>query len=94
MFVSMDKIAIYTDGAARGNPGPSASGYSIYLSGRQIAKGEKFNGNATNNFAEYNAVILTLEWCIENVSNHRESAVRAVFRTASWLSGSSAASTR
>jgi len=68
----MDKITIYTDGAARGNPGPSASGYSIYLNGRQVAKGEKLNGPATNNFAEYNAVILALRWCVGNLPNHKE----------------------
>lgn len=71
----MDKITIYTDGAARGNPGPSASGYSIYMNGRQVAKGERLNGPATNNFAEYNAVILALRWCADNVPSHKECAV-------------------
>ena len=70
----MNTIAIYTDGAARGNPGQSASGYSIYMDGKQITEGEKYNGKATNNFAEYNAVILALEWCIKNIKEHGKCA--------------------
>jgi len=71
----MAKITIYTDGAARGNPGPSASGFSAYLNGRQVAKVEEYNGAATNNFAEYNAVILALEWCISKIKEHKECEV-------------------
>ncbi len=71
----MDTITIYTDGAARGNPGHSASGYSIYLNGKQAARGAKYNGKATNNFAEYNAVILAFEWCIKNIKDHQKCAV-------------------
>ncbi len=51
-----DKIEIYTDGGSRGNPGPSASGYTVNGKGY----GE-FLGNNTNNFAEYTAVILALK---------------------------------
>jgi ribonuclease HI len=59
----MTIIYVYTDGAARGNPGPSASGFLIIENGKQIAHGEFYNGIATNNFAEYNAVIKALEAC-------------------------------
>ena len=68
----MGKITIYTDGAARGNPGPSASGYSVYLDGKEVAREEHYNGNATNNFAEYNAVVLALGWCIKNIKKCEE----------------------
>ncbi len=71
----MDQITIYTDGASRGNPGSSASGFIVYLNGRQAAKEAAFNGKATNNFAEYNAVILAMKWCMENIKPHRESAL-------------------
>ena len=71
----MDTITIYTDGASRGNPGHSASGYSIIMNGKRIAGGAKYNGNATNNFAEYNAVILALEWCRDNIASRKECAV-------------------
>ena len=68
----MANITIYTDGAARGNPGPSASGYIIYQDGIEVARGAKYNGSATNNFAEYNAIILALGWCIKNIKDHGE----------------------
>ncbi|MGC8478933.1 MAG: ribonuclease HI family protein [Candidatus Micrarchaeia archaeon] len=59
----MATIYVYTDGAARGNPGPSASGFIIMEEGKQVAHGEFYNGIATNNFAEYSAVIKALEAC-------------------------------
>lgn len=66
------KLIIYTDGAARGNPGPSASGYRICDEhGRQVKGIVAYNGMRTNNFAEYNAVILALEWCLKNVADYK-----------------------
>lgn len=51
-------LIIYTDGGARGNPGPAGIGVAIYDSGmRPIAEVSKFLGVATNNQAEYQAVI-------------------------------------
>ncbi len=56
------KLYIYTDGASRGNPGKSASGYLIIDdSGKVIAKEVLYNGIKTNNFAEYMAIISALE---------------------------------
>lgn len=58
----MDLI-INTDGASRGNPGPSAYGYVIRARGGAILHQEgKTIGNATNNIAEYNAVLKALEY--------------------------------
>jgi len=54
----MPDIRIYTDGASRGNPGPAGCGYVIYADGQEIASGTKFLGTATNNVAEYTAVLL------------------------------------
>jgi len=71
----MDQITIYTDGAARGNPGSSASGFIVYFNGRQVAKEGVYNGKATNNVAEYNAVVLSLKWCTENIPSHKGCAV-------------------
>ncbi|MEM3827057.1 MAG: ribonuclease HI family protein [Candidatus Micrarchaeaceae archaeon] len=62
----MNNLVIYTDGAARGNPGQSASGYAIYENGRKIASDVFYNGIKTNNYAEYVAVIKALEWCAKN----------------------------
>lgn len=63
----MDCFEVYTDGAARGNPGQSASGFSIYKKDILIKKFLKFNNIKTNNYAEYNAIILALAWCSKNL---------------------------
>ncbi len=59
----MKKIIIYTDGGARGNPGPAAAGGVFYNEKKEIVrKYEKYLGDKmTNNQAEYEAVILALE---------------------------------
>ena len=58
----MNKIIIYTDGGSRGNPGPSAVGVVVNNDKDQVIKkyGECI-GQATNNEAEYQAVILALK---------------------------------
>jgi len=57
----MPDIKVFTDGACRGNPGPSGCGYVVYADGQEIASGTKFLGTATNNIAEYTAVIEALK---------------------------------
>ena len=53
-------LEIYTDGAARGNPGPAASAYLI-VSGEEIIQQDvNYIGNSTNNTAEYKAIINAL----------------------------------
>ena len=54
------KAKIYTDGGARGNPGPGGIGVVIKCNDK-ILEFSKFIGNSTNNQAEYKAVILALE---------------------------------
>ncbi|MDD5258694.1 MAG: ribonuclease HI family protein [bacterium] len=50
------------DGASRGNPGPGALGLVIYDNqGKIISKHKKTLGICTNNFAEYQALVKTLE---------------------------------
>ena len=57
-----EKIKIYADGGARGNPGPAACGAVIKdLKGQIISKHSRFLGQTTNNQAEYSGVILGLE---------------------------------
>lgn len=54
------------DGASRGNPGPGALGVVIYNhQGEIIAEHKKTLGICTNNVAEYQALIKTLEMAIE-----------------------------
>ncbi len=56
------KIIVYTDGGSRGNPGLAAAGIVIQNeAGETIAQHAKVLGNATNNEAEYQAVIFALE---------------------------------
>ena len=60
------KLIIYTDGGARGNPGPAGIGAIIYDEGENIlAELSEYIGIATNNQAEYRAVILALKKAIE-----------------------------
>ena len=56
------KLILYTDGAARGNPGPAAIGIVLTdPQGNEIhARGEAI-GNKTNNEAEYRALLRGLE---------------------------------
>lgn len=56
----MNKVKIFTDGAARGNPGPSAIGAVIEANGAKKTYRE-FIGYATNNEAEYKALIFALQ---------------------------------
>lgn len=56
------KVIIYTDGGARGNPGPAAAGVIIKNEqGKKLAAFGRYLGKATNNQAEYQALILALE---------------------------------
>lgn len=56
------KVCTYTDGGARGNPGPAATGIVITEAdgGRELAGYGEYLGHQTNNFAEYSALISAL----------------------------------
>ncbi len=55
------KIIMYTDGGSRGNPGPAGAGaYITDGDGKKLKGVSKFLGIQTNNFAEYEAVVLGL----------------------------------
>ncbi len=62
-------IKIFTDGAARGNPGPAASSFIIVEDRDIIKKGSEFIGTATNNIAEYKAIILALKSAKKFIKN-------------------------
>ena len=58
----METIIAYTDGGARGNPGPAAVGvYVIDSAGAVVLEVKQAIGNSTNNFAEYHGVLLALQ---------------------------------
>ncbi|WP_290814449.1 ribonuclease HI [Halovivax sp.] len=52
---------LYWDGAARGNPGPAAVGWVLVTGDGIVAEGGERIGRATNNQAEYEALIAALE---------------------------------
>lgn len=58
----MKTVTIFTDGGSRGNPGPAAIGvYIVDEAGAVVKEVAERIGNATNNFAEYQAVMRGLE---------------------------------
>ena len=60
------KARLSTDGGARGNPGPAAYGYVIEAKdGTVLAAHGEAIGRATNNEAEYRALIAGLERAVE-----------------------------
>ncbi len=58
----LDKIRVYSDGGARGNPGPAAIGILICDEvGNTLKEHHETIGETTNNVAEYRAVITGLQ---------------------------------
>lgn len=59
---SITKLIIYTDGASRGNPGEAGIGVVIYNDQEEVVQEiSEYLGQATNNVAEYTALIRGLE---------------------------------
>jgi ribonuclease HI len=55
-------IHVYTDGGARGNPGPGGIGVLVCNArDEEIVRHKDYIGHATNNIAEYCAIIAGLE---------------------------------
>jgi len=54
------KAILHTDGGARGNPGPAGIGVVLEIAGQKWVY-KQYIGEATNNQAEYQALILGLE---------------------------------
>jgi ribonuclease HI len=67
------KATLWTDGGARGNPGPAAFGYVLEAeNGTVLAAHGEAIGTATNNVAEYRALIAGLEKAAEVGVNELE----------------------
>ena len=59
---NLNRIRVYSDGAARGNPGPSGAGaVLVEPSGQIVDRLGKFLGVRTNNYAEYMGLLLGLK---------------------------------
>jgi ribonuclease HI len=55
-------LVIYIDGASRGNPGPAGVGVVIFgPEGETLTEEHLYIGEATNNVAEYRALLLALQ---------------------------------
>ncbi|MFC2046813.1 ribonuclease HI family protein [Chloroflexota bacterium] len=64
--MKVERVVIYADGASRGNPGPAAVGATIKdEKGRLLTSVSRRIGRATNNQAEYKAIIAALEEAIK-----------------------------
>src|SRR5258707_8216130 len=60
-------LVAFSDGGARGNPGPS--GYGVVIqdeTGKKIAALSEYLGHQTNNFAEYQGLIAALEYAVQH----------------------------
>lgn len=67
------KLIIYTDGASRGNPGPASYGFTVSDKNKKLVYEEgKYIGTATNNIAEYSAVVSAFEWISKNIKGDIE----------------------
>ncbi len=62
MKKDIEKIVIHIDGGSRGNPGPAGFGILVSDSKRNVLKKySQYIGEATNNEAEYQALIFALK---------------------------------
>jgi ribonuclease HI len=74
---SIDQLVIYTDGSSRGNPGPAGIGIAVFNASdttTPIEKISRYIGTATNNVAEYEALIQALRWLLK--SNHESCTIK------------------
>jgi ribonuclease HI len=79
------QIEVYTDGASRGNPGPSAIGIFIKdASGKEIVRKGEYLGQTTNNVAEYTAVIRALKYLL-NKKLYKTTDIEVIINTDSEL---------
>lgn len=62
-------LEVFCDGGARGNPGPAAYGFVVKEQGKVVKVGGGCIGPATNNIAEYTAIIEALKWLAKNFKN-------------------------
>jgi ribonuclease HI len=79
-------FTIHADGGSRGNPGPSGAGAMIRDAlGNSVASVSQFLGTHTNNFAEYEAVILAFETLAKLVGVGKTSGIEVVVKMDSEL---------
>ncbi len=62
------QITIHTDGGSLNNPGRAASAFLVHSDGKLLHKYNEYIGIASNNVAEYTALIRALEYVKNNLS--------------------------
>lgn len=68
-------FTLYADGGSRGNPGPAGAGALVRdESGNTVIEVSEFLGHATNNVAEYTAVLRALEVLSEELGPNAKDA--------------------
>lgn len=72
-------LKIYTDGGALNNPGEAAIAYVIYQDEKLIFKYSQRIGIATNNFAEYQALVKALEKVKELLQQSSYQSVEKIY---------------
>jgi len=81
-----NNIIIYTDGGARGNPGPAAVGVVFYDDKKHLIKEyAECLGKTTNNDAEYQAIILALRKAKMLFGKDKAKQLKIEFRSDSEL---------
>ena len=69
------KFSIYGDGGSRGNPGPAGSGAIVRdENGETVLTVSEFLGTATNNVAEYTAILRGLESLLSHLGTEAKEA--------------------
>jgi ribonuclease HI len=79
-------FTIHADGGSRGNPGPAGAGAMIRDElGNSVATVSAFLGTRTNNYAEYEAVILAFEALAKLVGADKVSSIDVTVKMDSEL---------
>jgi ribonuclease HI len=64
-------LKVFCDGGSRNNPGHAAFGFVVKENGQVIKEAGGYIGIATNNFAEYTALIEALKWLKDNFAGNK-----------------------
>ncbi len=64
-------LAVFVDGASRGNPGPAGAGIHVILNTKPVFSQGLFLGKKTNNQAEYLALLLALMFIHELMAEEK-----------------------
>ena len=82
----MSHFTLYADGGSRGNPGPAGAGAMIHDEhNNPVASVSHFLGTRTNNFAEYEAIILAFETLLKMVPAEKRSETKIIVKMDSEL---------